>query len=167
MTPFTAKLALGALCTIAASLLAWVMPGLPDSGPSRPVAVEYVYEATPLLPTTTTTTPFNEGNCLQVVSLALVLGWPASEADTIAQVAARESRCTSDAFNALDTAGGSYGLYQINGFWCNPSTYWPQGWLQAQGILTNCQQLFDPVINTKAAYQIWLNSGWAPWKTAQ
>ena len=74
MTPFVAKLALGAVCAIAASLLAWVMPGLPDNGPSRPVAVEYVYEATPLLPTTTTTRPFDDGNCLQVVSLALVLG---------------------------------------------------------------------------------------------
>jgi hypothetical protein len=101
------------------------------------------------------------------VSLALVLGWPASEADTIAQVAARESRCTSDAFNALDTAGGSYGIYQVNGFWCRPSTYWPTGWLQAQGVLTDCQELFDPVVNTKAALAIWLNSGWAPWETAQ
>jgi len=167
MTPFTAKLALGAICTIAASLLAWVMPGLPDSGPSRPVAVEYVYEATPQLPTTTMVSLFNEGNCLQVVALALSLGWPASEADTIAQVAARESRCTSDAYNALDTAGGSYGIYQINGYWCNPNTYWPKGWLQTKGILTDCKQLLDAEINTKAALAIWLNSGWAPWKIAQ
>jgi hypothetical protein len=40
------------------------------------------------------------------------------------------------------------------------------GWLQAQGILDDCAQLFDPQINTRAAVAIWRNSGWLPWKTA-
>jgi hypothetical protein len=81
-------------------------------------------------------------------------------------VAVRESRCTSDAFNAMDTMGGSAGVYQINYFWCKPSTYWPTGWLQAQGILTTCDELFNAVTNTRAMVAIWNNSGWLPWKTA-
>jgi hypothetical protein len=166
MTPFVTRIILSSLVAATASLFAWVMPGLPDSGPPRPVDATYVYEATPPIAITTTTTPFNEGNCLEAVSLALVFGWPASEAATIAQVAYRESRCTTNAYNAFDTSGGSYGLYQINGFWCRPSTYWPAGWLQTQGILDTCEQLFDPVTNTKAALAIWLNSGWQPWHTA-
>jgi hypothetical protein len=62
--------------------------------------------------------------------------------------------------------GGSAGYFQINYFWCKPSTYWPTGWLQAQGILDDCAELFDPQINVRAAVAIWRNSGWLPWKTA-
>ena len=72
-----------------------------------------------LPPTTTTTTmPALVTTCTQVASLALAEGLPPSELETALRVAVRESRCTSDAYNALDTNGGSYGLYQINGFWC-------------------------------------------------
>ena len=120
----------------------------------------------PSTTTTSTTLPALVTTCSQVATLALAEGLPPSELETALRVAVRESRCTSDAFNPYDTNGGSYSIYQINGYWCQPSTYWPTGWLQAQGILTSCDELFNPVTNTRAMVAIWRNSGWLPWKTA-
>lgn len=121
-----------------------------------------------LPPTTTTTTmPAIVTTCTQVASLALAEGLPASELETALRVAVRESRCTSDAYNASDPNGGSYGIYQINGFWCLPNTNWPTGWLQAKGIVTDCADLYNPTINTRAMVAIWANSGWSPWKTSK
>ena len=120
-----------------------------------------------LPPTTTTTLPAFVTTCTQVATLALAEGLPPSELETALRVAVRESRCTSDAYNALDTNGGSYGIYQINGYWCLPNTYWPVGWLQDKGILRTCDDLYDPTINTRAMVAIWHNSGWLPWSTSK
>ena len=121
-----------------------------------------------LPPTTTTTTmPLLVTTCTQVATLALAEGLPPSELETALKVAVRESRCTSDAFNPYDTNGGSYSIYQINGFWCRPNENWPIGWLQAKGIVTNCADLFDPTTNTRAMVAIWRNSGWLPWTTSK
>ena len=121
-----------------------------------------------LPPTTTTTTmPTLVTTCTQVATLALAEGLPPSELETALKVAVRESRCTSDAFNAYDTNGGSYSIYQINGFWCRPNENWPIGWLQAKGIVTDCDDLFDPTTNTRAMVAIWRNSGWLPWTTSK
>ena len=117
--------------------------------------------------TTTTTLPAVVTTCTQVATLALAEGLPPSELETALRVAVRESRCNSETFNASDPNGGSYSIYQINGYWCLPNTYWPTGWLQAKGIVTNCADLFDPVINTRAMVAIWANSGWSPWKTSK
>lgn len=120
-----------------------------------------------LPPTTTTTLPALVTTCTQVATLALAEGLPPSELETALRVAVRESRCTSDAFNATDVKGGSRGIYQINGAWCVPNTYWPIGWLQAKGILQTCDDLYDPTINTRAMVAIWHNSGWLPWSTSK
>ena len=121
-----------------------------------------------LPPTTTTTTmPVLVTTCTQVATLALAEGLPPSELETALKVAVRESRCTSDAFNPYDTNGGSYSIYQINGFWCRPNENWPIGWLQAKGIVTDCADLFDPTTNTRAMVAIWRNSGWLPWTTSK
>jgi hypothetical protein len=121
-----------------------------------------------LPPTTTTTTmPALVTTCTQVATLALAEGLPPSELETALKVAVRESRCTSDAFNPYDTNGGSYSIYQINGFWCRPNENWPIGWLQAKGIVTDCADLFDPTTNTRAMVAIWRNSGWLPWTTSK
>jgi hypothetical protein len=121
-----------------------------------------------LPPTTTTTTlPALVTTCTQVASLALAEGLPPSELETALRVAVRESRCTSDAYNANDPSGGSFGIYQINGFWCLPNNNWPTGWLQAKGIVETCDDLYDPTTNTKAMVAIWRNSGWLPWRTAK
>ena len=117
--------------------------------------------------TTTTTLPAVVTTCTQVATLALAEGLPQSELETALRVAVRESRCNSEAFNASDPNGGSYSIYQINGYWCLPNTYWPTGWLQAKGIVTDCADLFDPTINTRAMVAIWANSGWSPWKTSK
>jgi hypothetical protein len=126
--------------------------------PSSPVDAPNPVPATETLKPLTT--------CSEAAVLALAAGLPHSELDTALKVAVRESRCTSDAYNAYDPMGGSYGIYQINGFWCRPSTYWPTGWLQAHGIADDCEMLFDPWVNTKAMLAIWSNSGWSPWHTA-
>lgn len=131
----------------------------PALAPSKPVQA-----------TTTTVSQYQAGqpisSCVEAATLALAAGLPQDQLETAMKVAVRESRCTSDAFNAFDTYGQSYGVYQINSFWCEPSTYWPEGWLQAKGILETCETLFDPWVNTKAMVAIWLNSGWKPWHTA-
>jgi hypothetical protein len=152
-----------ALFTIAAAGIALALPASPTSAPDRPVSTTTVYKATP---TTTTTLPAYVNTCTQVASLALAEGLPPSELETALRVAVRESRCTSDAFNPHDTNGGSYSIYQINGYWCRPNQYWPTGWLQAKGIVKKCSDLFDPTTNTRAMVAIWRNSGWLPWKTA-
>jgi hypothetical protein len=157
------KAAFTALFTIAAAGIALALPSSPTTAPDRPVSTTTVYEATPA---TTTTLPAYVNTCTQVATLALAEGLPPSELETALRVANRESRCTSDAFNAYDTNGGSYSIYQINGFWCRPNANWPTGWLQAKGIVETCSDLFDPTVNTRAMVAIWRNSGWLPWKTA-
>jgi hypothetical protein len=79
----------------------------------------------------------------------------------------RESRCLPHAHNINDPMGGSYGLTQINGFWCLPNSQWPIGWLQAKGILDECSDLFNATTSLRATHAIYLNSGWNPWRTAK
>ena len=162
VTPLSFKVAFTALFTVCASALALAVPARTDSATSRLVSPITVYVATP----PTTTLPPYVNTCTQVAALALAEGLPQDQLDTALTVAVRESRCSSDAYNGTDTNGGSYGVYQINGYWCLPNTYWPTGWLQAKGILQTCDDLFNPTVNTKAMVAIWRNSGWLPWKTA-
>lgn len=64
-----------------------------------------------------------------------------------AAVAMAESGGNPDAFNASDPAGGSRGLWQING-------------------VHGAQSTFDPMGNARAAVQISNNgSNWQPWST--
>ena len=112
----------------------------------------------------TTTTITTIANCDDVITLAQAVGWPVDQLPTLRYIANAESACMTWAHNVTDPHGGSYGIMQINGFWCIPNSNWPTGWLQAQGILETCQQLFDPVINTKSALAIWHNSGYGPWR---
>jgi hypothetical protein len=108
--------------------------------------------------------PTTIATCDDAVSLARQVGWPEDQLDTLAVVMLRESRCTSTAHNVNDPHGGSYGLTQINGFWCLPNASWPMGWLQVQGVgVTDCSELFIPEANLRAALAIYNNSGWGPW----
>ena len=158
------KIGAWAICGLAAFTLLWDA-SKPPEGMSQ-VSPVTAYATIPLgtLPVVVTppvTTPATA--CAQALNLALSVGWPATETPTLLRVLKRESNCTPDAFNPRDTAGGSYGYMQINGFWCTPSAYWPQGWLQAKGILTVCDELFDPKVNLTAALAVWHNSKWTPW----
>ena len=155
------------LLTSAIGLITGVLVLFSVTNAQAPTVTPQVVIAS-LPPTTTTTTmPALVTTCTQVATLALAEGLPPSELETALKVAVRESRCTSDAFNPYDTNGGSYSIYQINGFWCRPNENWPIGWLQAKGIVTDCADLFDPTINTRAMVAIWRNSGWLPWTTSK
>jgi hypothetical protein len=155
------------LTTGAIALVIGVLVIFSASNAQPPTTTAQVVPARlPATTTTTTTMPALVTTCTQVASLALAEGLPPSELETALRVATRESRCTSDAFNAYDTNGGSYSIYQINGYWCRPNEYWPIGWLQAKGIVETCTDLFDPTTNTRAMVAIWRNSGWLPWTTA-
>jgi hypothetical protein len=101
--------------------------------------------------------------------LALAVGWPAEEVPMLSYVMWRESRCDPGAINRDDPMSGSRGIIQINGFWCRPNQYTEKGWLQDQGILNTCEDLFDPETNLRAGLAIWLygvdkhRCGWGPW----
>lgn len=149
------------------SLITGVLVLFSPGNAQAPTETPQVVKAS-LPPTTTTTTmPALVTTCTQVASLALAEGLPPSELETALRVAVRESRCTSDAHNASDPNSGSYGIYQINGFWCQPNSNWPTGWLQAKAILKTCDDLYDPTTNTQAMVAIWRNSGWLPWTTSK
>lgn len=131
----------------------------------------YVYGEAPLEAATTTSTtttvwiePQPKSQCEQALQLALDVGWPADQMATLARVLWRESRCNpGPVHNPDDPMGGSRGLLQINGFWCEPNSNWPTGWLQAHGIVTSCDDLYGSETNLRAGLEIWKNSGWHPW----
>ena len=159
---FTHRIYTALLALVLGVLIAFGLSNAQATAPTPQVVIASLPPTT----TTTTTMPALVTTCSQVATLAVAEGLPQAELETALRVAVRESRCTSDAFNPHDTMGGSAGIYQVNFFWCKPSTYWPTGWLQAQGILQTCDELFNPVTNTQAMVAIWNNSGWLPWKTA-
>lgn len=103
--------------------------------------------------------------CAKVAAFALAAGLPAKQLPTALRIAHRESRCFSRAHNPADPMTGSYGHYQINGFWCRPNRYWPEGWLQAKGIVERCTDLYQPDVQAAAMVAIYRNSGWLPWST--
>lgn len=81
----------------------------------------------------------------------------------------RESRCRQVAFNPTDPMGGSYGLFQINAYWCKPNKYFKKGVLQHWGIVESCDDLFNPRVNALAFMAIFdyaerhYGDGWIPW----
>lgn len=156
------------------------LPEAPDASErvSEPIPITvfqaYEYLEAPIealtAPTTSSTTttvwvePQPKSECEQALQIALNVGWPASEMARLANVMWRESRCSfGPVLNATDPMGGSYGLMQINGFWCEPQKSWPIGWLQAKGIITECVDLYGAEANLRAALAIWKNSSWHPW----
>jgi hypothetical protein len=97
------------------------------------------------------------------------VGWPEAEWPTLSRVLWRESRCQPEALNGSDPNGGSTGLLQINHYWCKPSKYSQAGWLQDQGVLATCEDLYEPRTNLLAGITIFLYGvnkhgyGWGPW----
>jgi hypothetical protein len=99
----------------------------------------------------------------QFAALAVNLGWPVAEYQTLVKVITRESNGIALAHNTDDPMSGSYGLMQINGFWCRGAN----SYLQKAGLLTSCEMLLDPQINLRAGLIIYTRSGWSPWRTAR
>lgn len=153
------------LFTAACGVL-WVASA-PDQHPTAPPAAVTITTADWTSPQATTTTVFPAWDgCDSIPLYAYRAGWADWDIETLMRVIYRESRCDPNAYNKTDPHTGSYGLAQLNGYWCRPSKYWPQGWLQAQGIVTRCADLWDPLTNLRAAQAIHRNSGWLPWRTA-
>lgn len=116
-------------------------------------------------------TPPEDALCPEWHETAMEAGIPEEDLKRWDYIIWRESRCLTDAHNTYDPMSGSRGLTQVNGFWCRPSRYFPNGWLQDQGIVANCDDLYDPLTNFLAARAIWEYSedrngcGWLPWTT--
>lgn len=107
--------------------------------------------------------------CPEWYSIALEAGWPASDWERVDYIIHRESRCDPRAHNRSDPMSGSRGGAQINGFWCKPNRYesHPAGYLGAKGILSTCEDLFDPLTNLRAAraiYDYGVERGQCPWR---
>ena len=135
----------------------------PDDLQPRYDTVYEEYSQPVIVPSTTTTEPAKT-LCGQVFNMAKTVGWPLNELSTVVAVATRESRCQVKAFNPKDPNNGSAGVMQINYFWCKPNQYWPNGYLQAHGLLKNCAELFDLETNLRAALAIYRYSeGWRAW----
>ncbi len=161
---FTAPKLLAGLISALLGFTALIGPQEAESSPSR-----VILDVAPFLiePSTTTSStlyidPYATA-AEQFAALAVNLGWPVSEYDTIVKVITRESNAIAIAHNSKDPMGGSYGLMQINGFWCRGAN----SYLQKAGLLTSCEMLLDPQINLRAGLIIFTRSGWSPWRTAK
>lgn len=90
------------------------------------------------------------GLCGEHRSLALEIGWPKEEWDTLSQIMWRESKCQSMAWSGSDA-----GLMQIN----KVHTEWAamMGWKWPD-------DLFVAENNLTFAYRLWVESGWKPWR---
>lgn len=129
----------------------------PLQAPLRPDLRESV-------PSPTTTLP--DTDCAEWYPLAMEVGWPEAEWPTLSYVMHRESRCDPSVTSRHDDRG----LLQIHPpSWCKPNRYNDIGWLQAQGVINECEELYDPRKNLLAGHMIYLYGvekhgyGWGPW----
>ena len=140
-------------------------PTADDLAPAPITVWQGLEPASPTPPTTVVTTPITQPDaCQTVFDMARHVGWPEHELTQLVAVAYRESRCNPDAFNPTDPNGGSAGVMQINYFWCKPSSYYANGYLQAYGLLRTCDDLFDLKDNLRSALAIYrYSNGWRAW----
>ena len=140
-------------------------PTADDLAPAPITVWQGLEPASPTPPTTVVTTPITQPDaCQTVFDMARHVGWPEHELTQLVAVAYRESRCNPDAFNPTDPNGGSAGVMQINYFWCKPSSYYANGYLQAYGLIRTCDDLFDLEDNLRSALAIYrYSNGWRAW----
>ena len=140
-------------------------PTADDLAPAPITVWQGLEPASPTPPTTVVTTPITQPDaCQTVFDMARHVGWPEHELTQLVAVAYRESRCKPDAFNPTDPNGGSAGVMQINYFWCKPSSYYANGYLQAYGLLRTCDDLFNLEDNLRSALAIYrYSNGWRAW----
>jgi len=105
--------------------------------------------------------------CPQYETTILNVGFTRQELPTLDAIIYRESRCLSYVVNRTLNKDKShdYGLTQINGrSWCEPTRYYPNGYLQTLGILNECDDLLNPVTNLEAAFALYTYAkGFGPW----
>ena len=166
MTFTATKIVAGVISALAGFALAIGPLNSQSEPPASTIALApYLIEATTTTATATTVFYINPSAtvCEQFSALAVNLGWPVQQRDKLEYVMQRESRCTPNAHNKRDTVGQSYGLLQINTFWCKG----PNSYLQKAGLITSCESLLQAQTNLKAGLIIWTRSGWSPWRTAK
>ena len=91
-----------------------------------------------------------EGEVVSYTALGEIVAaydWPLNEAFAVVDC---ESGWTPD---AVSWDGSSYGLFQVNSI---HSWRWPSFW----------DTWYNAVDNTRYAYELWLEQGWAPWSCA-
>lgn len=126
--------------------------------------------------TTTTTTipqfqPPADWPCVEYYHLSISAGWTTEDWPKLGKILYRESRCNPMAYNPTDPNGGSYGIGQVNGYWCRSSRWTQNGFLQDHNILNTCTDLHEPFTNLLAMRTIFNyseernNNGWFPWRT--
>jgi hypothetical protein len=165
MTFTATKIVAGVISALVGFTLALQPLNSQSEPPSTTIALApYLIEPTN---TTTASTVFyinpSATNCQQFSALAVNLGWPVEQRDKLEYIMQRESRCKPNSHNKRDTVGQSYGLMQINSFWCKG----PNSYLQKAGLITSCENLLQAQTNLKAGLIIWTRSGWSPWRTAK
>ncbi len=113
---------------------------------------------------TTTLPTHTHPECAEWLALAVSIGWHTDDLAVLERVMWKESRCQPHQLNASDPNGGSLGLTQVNRFWCLPSSYYPDGYLQTMRVLTTCEELYQPEYNLLAALAIFQYAeGWSQW----
>jgi len=140
-------------------------PTADDLAPAPITVWRGLEPASPTPPTTVATTPITQPDaCQTVFNMAQHVGWAEQDLTQLVAIAYRESRCNPAAFNPTDPNGGSAGVMQINYFWCKPSSYYTNGYLQAYGLLRTCDDLFDLETNLRSALAIFrYSNGWRAW----
>ena len=183
------RLGFGIVAT-AAILIAWMGPASepqPAPATTAPITVQIqpvksTVTTTSIVSSTSTTTTVQPATtttytpallppdhvCYDWLPTLLEAGWP-TDSDILATALTimwRESRCQPDA-----DSGPDHGLFQVNRYWCSPSRYTPNGWLQDRQLVVDCDSLFDPATNVASALAIWHYSedrngdGFLPWTT--
>lgn len=133
-----------------------------DPGYEQPVIPEGTESP---LTASETSVPAPDGYCPQILETASLVGFTEPEAALLSRIAWHESRCQEEILGDLNR-GVSYGLLQIHGpTWCEPSRYWPDGYLQTKRVLDECEDLFDPAISVIAARLIVKEGGFEQWST--
>ena len=140
-------------------------PTADDLAPAPITVWQGLEPASPTPPTTVVTTPITQPDaCQTVFDMARHVGWAEQDLTQLVAIAYRESRCNPKAFNPTDPNGGSAGVMQINYFWCKPSSYYANGYLQAYGLLRTCDDLFNLEDNLRSALAIFrYSNGWRAW----
>jgi hypothetical protein len=104
-------------------------------------------------------------SCPGWIDVARDVGWPEAELPMVGAVTFFEARCRMD---VRGDHGASWTAFQIHTkSWCRPTKYYPNGYLQTLGIVSDCANLLDPATAARAALAIWEYGGWAPWTTSK
>jgi hypothetical protein len=161
---FTAPKLLAGLISALLGFTAFLGPDNAQSSPSRVTldVAPFLIEPT----TTTSSTLFIDPYATaaeQFAALAVNLGWPVEEYNTLVKVITRESNGIAIAHNSKDPMTGSYGLMQINGVNWDPKRSKNAIACVEMKICTQAP-LLDAVTNLKVGKLLYDRSnGWGPW----